>query len=148
VNKVIKIISHSEQETLGLAKKIVGFFRPGDVIILSGPLGSGKTVFARGLAIALGIDENKVNSPSFTIVNEYQATVPLYHFDLYRLGDASELNEIGWYEYLNRDGLVVVEWGEKAEEYLPAQYYQIQFRRLNESEREILIEHKDNNNHG
>jgi tRNA threonylcarbamoyladenosine biosynthesis protein TsaE len=107
--------------------------------VLSGVLGSGKTVFVRGLAAAMGIEEALVRSPSFTLVNEYPGERPLYHFDLYRLGDDSELYEIGWDEYLNRDGLIVIEWGEKALAYLPTRYYQIDFSIVDEQQREINI---------
>lgn len=135
----MNITSHSEDETLALAGKLASLFKTGDVLVLTGVLGAGKTVFVRGLAAALGIDESLVNSPSFTIVNEYAGERPLYHFDLYRLGDASELYEIGWDDYLGREGLVVVEWGEKAGEYLPARYYRIDFGIVDEQQREIDI---------
>ncbi len=136
---ILNIVSHSEEETLALAAKLVRLFKPGDVLVLTGVLGAGKTVFVRGLAAAMGIDEGLVNSPSFTLVNEYQGETMLYHFDLYRLADSSELYEIGWDEYLGRDGLVVVEWGEKADEYLPNRYYQIEFGMVGETDREINI---------
>ena len=136
---MLNIISHSEEETLALASKLALLFKPGDVLVLTGVLGAGKTVFVRGLAAAMGIDESIVNSPSFTLVNEYQGEKTLYHFDLYRLGDSSELYEIGWDEYLSRDGLVVVEWGEKAEGYLPERYYHMEFGIVNETDREINI---------
>jgi tRNA threonylcarbamoyladenosine biosynthesis protein TsaE len=136
---ILNIVSHSEEETLALAAKLVSLFKAGDVLVLTGVLGAGKTVFVRGLAAAMGIDEAQVNSPSFTLVNEYPGERMLYHFDLYRLADSSELYEIGWDEYLGRDGLVVVEWGEKAAEYLPDRYYQIEFGMTGESDREINI---------
>ena len=101
-------------------------------------------MFVRGLAKGLGHDEDLVNSPSFTIINEYLGEKPLYHFDLYRMHDQDELYEIGWDEYLNRDGLIVVEWGEKAKNYLPPKYYQVNFKFLNENEREIDISLESN----
>lgn len=87
MSKILNIVSHSEEETAALAARLVSFFKDGDVIVLEGRLGAGKTVFVRGLAVALGIDESLVNSPSFTLVNEYPGVRPLYHFDLYRLSD-------------------------------------------------------------
>ncbi|MCK4301678.1 MAG: tRNA (adenosine(37)-N6)-threonylcarbamoyltransferase complex ATPase subunit type 1 TsaE [candidate division Zixibacteria bacterium] len=132
-------VSHSEDQTIGLAKNLVGLLRPGDVIVLRGGLGSGKTVFVRGLAIALGLDERQVNSPSFTIVNEYPGERPLYHFDLYRISDPSELYEVGWDEYLERNGLVAVEWGEKARGMLPTGYYLVDFGIVDEQKRTIDI---------
>lgn len=136
----LKVVSHSEEETTALAKKLAPFFRPGDLIVLTGELGAGKTVFVRGLAAALEINEDQVNSPSYTMVNEYpQGKMPLYHLDLYRLGDASELKEIGWNDYRRREGVMVVEWGEKAEQYLPVRYYEIRFQALGEHDRDIEI---------
>ena len=142
MKRILNIISHSEEETLVLAGKLASLFKPGDVIILSGVLGCGKTVFVKGLATALGLDEAEVNSPSFTIVNEYPGERSLYHFDLYRLGDTSELREIGWDDYLNREGLVVVEWGEKAIDYMPSCYYRIDFAIIDEQQREINISYE------
>lgn len=139
----LQVISHSELETEGLAAKLVGTLRPGDVLILTGELGSGKTAFTRGLAKALKIDEDTVTSPSFTLVNEYPADTPVYHFDLYRLGDPGELYEIGWEEYLSRNGIVVVEWGERMEHLLEEQYYRITFKVVGETDRQIEIEVKN-----
>ena len=139
MSKVLEIISHSEKETISLAEKLTSVFRPGDVLVLTCQLGAGKTVFVRGLAKALKLDEDSVNSPSFTIVNEYPGDNPLYHFDLYRLTDESELYEIGWDEYLSRNGLIVIEWGEKATNLLPEKYYKIVFEMLDETERKIDI---------
>lgn len=146
MNKILQITSHSEEETLALAEKLLAVLRPGDVLVLTGELGAGKTVFVRGLAKGLGLDENKVSSPSFTMVNEYRGEKPLYHFDLYRLVDSDELIEIGWDDYLSRGALVAVEWGEKADYYLPDKYYQIDFSLLNETEREINISYVEKEN--
>ncbi len=139
MTKVLQVISHSEEETLALAEKILPLLTPQDVLVLTGELGAGKTLFVRGLAKGLGIDEMIVNSPSYTIVNEYHGKHQMYHFDLYRLGDSSELVEIGWDDYLGKDGLVVVEWGERADEFLPNRYFKIEFTIINEKEREIVI---------
>lgn len=124
---------------MALAGKLSSLFRSGDVLILTGILGAGKTVFVRGLAAEVGFDEELVHSPSFTLVNEYNGERPVFHFDLYRLREASELHEIGWEDYLNRDGLIVVEWGEKVESLLPPGYYKIEFGIVDESQREINI---------
>jgi len=136
----LNIVSHSEAETAALAQKLALFFRAGDVIVLTGELGAGKTVFVRGLATGLGIGEDLVNSPSFTVVNEYPGgKLPLFHFDLYRLGDPSELQEVGWDEYRRRDGLIVVEWGERAGYQLPPAYYRVKITPLNEQQRQIDV---------
>jgi tRNA threonylcarbamoyladenosine biosynthesis protein TsaE len=139
VAKELQIVSHSEEQTSALATRLAESFKPGDVLILTGPLGAGKSVFVRGMAGGLGIDQNLVTSPTFTFVNEYPADKPLYHFDLYRLKSSSELYEIGWDEYLSRRGIVVVEWGEKAEQMLPSRYYWIKFGIIDEHQRSIDI---------
>ncbi len=136
---ILSITSHSEQETFALAKRLAPSFKPGDLIVLEGSLGAGKTVFVRGMAAGLGLDEHLVTSPSFGLVNEYPGTNPLYHFDLYRVDDIRELYEIGWEEYLCRNGIVVVEWGDRAKEFLPRQYYRAEFAIVSEEERIIEI---------
>ncbi len=135
----LDIVSHSEKQTLTLATRLAPHLRRPDVVILSGELGSGKTLFVRGLALALKIDEQLVHSPSFTMVNEYPGRYPLFHFDLYRLTDPSELYELGWDDYLQREGLVVIEWGEKAGDLIPDVYYRICFTIVGEYRRRISV---------
>ena len=135
----LELVSHTTEQTEALARKLAASFNPGDVIVLSGRLGSGKTTFVRALVGARGMDAEQVNSPSYTFVNEYRGEPPVYHFDLYRMGDTSELYEIGFDEYLNRNGITVVEWGERAEEMLPIPHYVIAFEILAEEERRITI---------
>ncbi len=138
---VLHVVSHSEDETMALAEKLAKSFLPGDVLVLVGPLGAGKTAFVRGLARGLGIDPSLVNSPSYTFVNEYPGgDRRLYHFDLYRMQQSNELYEIGWDEYLSREGIMAVEWGDKAAELLPQKYYVLEFRIAGETERQIDIE--------
>lgn len=140
MDHVLSLISHGESETVGLAEKIGLFLKAGDVVVLTGELGAGKTVFVRGVAKAMGIDENLVNSPSFTIVNEYPGRDrAMYHFDLYRVTGSEELVEIGWDDYLKQGGVVVIEWGEKAGPELPRMYYTVDMRIIDEQKREIEI---------
>lgn len=141
--RVLNIVSHSEEQTFALAEKLAASFMPGDVVVLTGALGAGKTTFVRALAMSKGVDEDAIRSPSYTFVNEYKCEPPIYHFDLYRMGDTSELHEIGWDEYLGRNGIVLVEWGERAEELLPRAYYQIEFSIVSEDERQIDISRVD-----
>lgn len=122
---------------MALAGKLAMSFVEGDVLILKGALGSGKTTFVRALAAGRGIDESLVTSPSYTFVNEYGGDPPLYHLDLYRLGDVSELLEIGWDEYLGREGIVLVEWGDKAADLLPERYYLLEFGIIDAERRQI-----------
>jgi len=135
--RVLSVVSHSEEQTVALANRLANSLGPGDVVVLTGSLGSGKTTFVRALAAARGIDPERVTSPSFALVHEYGGNPPLYHIDLYRLSDVSELTEVGWDDYLGRDGIVVVEWGEKAGDRLPSRYYLVQFAIVGDSARRI-----------
>jgi tRNA threonylcarbamoyladenosine biosynthesis protein TsaE len=111
--KASAVLSHSEAETFLLAEKIAGPFKGREVVLLIGELGAGKTIFAKGLASGLGVeDPGQVTSPSYTILNIYQGKYPIFHFDLYRLESNAEIEDLGWEDYLDR-GVVVVEWGEK-----------------------------------
>jgi tRNA threonylcarbamoyladenosine biosynthesis protein TsaE len=136
---ILHVVSHAETQTIELGRKLAASFKPGDVVVLEGPLGAGKTVFVRGLVAGRGLDSAVVNSPSFTIVNEYPGEQPLFHFDLYRVNDPIELFEIGFDDYLSRDGLVVIEWGEKAGYLLPERYFLVTFRILSDQDREVHI---------
>ncbi len=113
------IETNSPQETKELGKKMAERAKPGDVFTLVGDLGVGKTVFTQGIAEGLGIDE-PVNSPTFTIVQEYESgRMPFYHFDVYRIGDLEEMDEIGFDDYIYGDGLCLIEWADLIEEILP-----------------------------
>ena len=113
------IETNSPQETKELGKKMAERAKPGDVFTLVGDLGVGKTVYTQGIAEGLGIDE-PVNSPTFTIVQEYESgRMPFYHFDVYRIGDPEEMDEIGFDDYIYGDGLCLIEWADLIEEILP-----------------------------
>lgn len=107
------VTTYSEKETFLLAKELAQGFKGNEVVLLEGELGSGKTVFAKGIASGLGLrDIHQVCSPSFTLINIYQAKFPIYHIDLYRLEKSAEILDLGWEDYLGQ-GVVVVEWAEK-----------------------------------
>lgn len=111
--------TNSPEETFALAKKLGETAAPGTVYTLTGDLGVGKTVFAQGLAEGLGITE-PINSPTFTIVQVYdEGRLPFYHFDVYRIGDIEEMDEIGYEDYFYGDGVCLVEWAELIGELLP-----------------------------
>ena len=110
-------VSNSPAETEVLGELLAEKLTPGTVIAFTGDLGAGKTAFTRGLARGLGIDE-RVTSPTFTIVNEYEGRLPLFHFDMYRLGSSEELFDIGWEDYLARGGVCAVEWSENIDDVL------------------------------
>ena len=113
-------LSHSVAETEDLGRRLAARLRSGDVVAYYGDLGAGKTAFTRGLAAGLGCT-GRVSSPTFTIVNEYDGALPLFHFDLYRLSGEEELFDIGWEDYLSRRGVCAVEWSERIGEALPAE---------------------------
>ena len=104
-------VTESEQATMELGARLAGALKPGDIVLLEGELGAGKTAFVRGLAVGLGASEEEVSSPTFTLVQEYRGRVPLLHADLYRLSGA-EADELG-IEELGADGVVAVEWAAK-----------------------------------
>nr|MBN2277545.1 tRNA (adenosine(37)-N6)-threonylcarbamoyltransferase complex ATPase subunit type 1 TsaE [candidate division Zixibacteria bacterium] len=134
------LITGSAGETIAAGKGLAALLNNGDLISFTGPLGAGKTCFIRGIAIGLGINESDVKSPSYTLVNEYHGIIPLYHFDLYRMNKTDELYEIGWDDYLIREGVVVVEWGEKAGRNMPEERIQIFIEILDQTKRKIELE--------
>ena len=114
----MQITTHSADETQALGAKLAKLLQPGDVIAYFGDLGAGKTALTRGIAQGLGITDI-VTSPTYTIVNEYlTGRIPLFHFDMYRLGSSDELFDIGWEDYLARGGVCAVEWSENVEDAL------------------------------
>lgn len=119
------IESYSPEDTLELGKKIGASATPGQIYTLIGDLGVGKTVFTQGLALGLGIEE-PICSPTFTIVQVYEeGRMPFYHFDVYRIGDIEEMDEIGYEDYFYGEGLTMIEWANLIEELLPPTYQQI-----------------------
>ena len=133
------LVSHGEAETLDIGRTLAGRLHPGSVVALYGDLGAGKTALVRGLAQGLGLSA-RVTSPTFTIVNEYDGVLPLFHFDMYRLQSADELFEIGWDDYLQRGGVIAVEWSENAGGYLPEDTVRICIKKTGEHSRSIDIE--------
>ena len=113
-----KLETHSFEETVEAGLKLGNILKPGDVIWLSGDLGTVKTALTNGIAKALGIDAY-ITSPTFNLVNEDEGRLPLYHFDVYRIADPDEMFDIGFEEYLSNGGVTVIEWGEQIAEILP-----------------------------
>lgn len=135
-------ITNSETETEELGERFGARVPDGSVVALYGELGSGKTAFVRGMARGMGID-CLVNSPTFTIVNEYMGKRNLFHFDMYRLGGADELYDIGWEDYLNRRGVCAVEWSENVSGAFEGDEYAVRFEKLGDDSRRITIEGGD-----
>ena len=141
----MEFFSHSPAETEAIAQRLACHLSPGDVVAYEGGLGMGKTAFTRGLARGLGYTGH-VTSPTFTIVNEYEGSgLPLFHFDMYRLGGSDDLFDIGWEDYLDRGGVCAVEWSELVTDALPAGTIFVRFKRSSENDswRTITIEGVD-----
>ena len=133
-----RFITNSPEETEALGARLARALEPGAVVAFTGDLGAGKTAFVRGLARGLGI-RDRVTSPTFTIVNEYEGgRLPLFHFDLYRLGSADELFDIGWEDYLARGGVCAVEWSERMEELLEPGTIRVDLRRGEDEDRRVI----------
>jgi tRNA threonylcarbamoyladenosine biosynthesis protein TsaE len=114
-----RVVTRSTDETLALARSVGELLRPGDVVSLAGDLGTGKTVFARGVARALGVPDPIV-SPSFTIVREYEGRLPVVHVDVYRIDTIQELHDLGFEEVVRDDAVTLVEWGDVIDGMLPS----------------------------
>ena len=131
--------TNSPDETEALGEKLAQVLTPGTVIAFRGDLGAGKTAFTRGLARGLGAAD-RVTSPTYTIVNEYlEGRMPLFHFDMYRLGSSDELFDIGWEDYLERGGVCAVEWSENVDDAMEGSL-RICIEKVTDTERKITIE--------
>lgn len=131
-----KINSHSEIDTIELAQNLESEKFPNMIICLDGELGSGKTIFTKGFAGAMGIEDN-ITSPTFTIIKEYDGELPLYHMDVYRLDGITD--GIGIEDYFTKDGVVIIEWASMIKDILPKEYLSIKFKLVDENKRTIII---------
>ena len=138
----MEFITHNPAETEAVGAALARALHPGAVIAYRGDLGAGKTAFTRGLARGLGCSE-QVTSPTYTIVNEYlSGKMPLFHFDMYRLGSADDLWDIGWDDYLDRMGVCAVEWSEYVDEAMEDAIF-VTIEKLGDEDRRITIEGGD-----
>ena len=138
----MEFITHNPAETEAVGAALARALHPGAVIAYRGDLGAGKTAFTRGLARGLGCSE-QVTSPTYTIVNEYlSGKMPLFHFDMYRLGSADDLWVIGWEDYLDRMGVCAVEWSENVDEAMEDAIF-VTIEKLGDEDRRITIEGGD-----
>jgi len=134
----IDFISHSERQTIRLGVRLAPFLRPGDVLALTGELGTGKTRWVQGVCQGLDVT-GIVNSPTFTLVNEYRGRLPVYHIDLYRLAGAAEALTFGLDDYLYGDGVTLIEWAERAADFLPDNYLSVELHHLEETRRRVVL---------
>ena len=131
-----KITTRSERETIEIAQNFESEKFPNMIICLDGELGSGKTIFAKGIANALGINET-ITSPTFTIIKEYNGELPLYHMDVYRLDGNTE--GVGIEEYFTKGGVVVIEWADTIKDILPSERLDIKFKIVDENKRLLIM---------
>lgn len=142
----MEFIVKSVDETQLIGCKIGSIAKSGDIICLTGDLGTGKTHFTKGIAEGLNISEH-ITSPTFTIVNEYEGRLKFYHFDVYRVNDPDEIEAIGFDEYIFSDGVSVIEWSNYIEELIPKEHIKINIEKLptlGESYRKITIQYYGN----
>lgn len=137
----MELFTSGEAETEALGEQLAANLKGGEVLALYGDMGAGKTAFVRGLGRGLGVGE-RVTSPTYTIVNEYFGRLPLYHFDMYRLGGSEELYNIGWEDYLAKGGVCAVEWAQRVDDALDGSIA-IEIKRIDENNRVITIDGGD-----
>jgi tRNA threonylcarbamoyladenosine biosynthesis protein TsaE len=134
---MFSVITSSPEQTWETGRLLGIRLEAGDTVCLYGDLGAGKTNFAYGIARGLDVQEQYITSPTFTFVNEYQGRVPLYHLDLYRLKGPEELENIGFDDYVESDGVTVIEWADRAADELPVENLSVYFSYVGETSREI-----------
>ncbi|MBT3362190.1 MAG: tRNA (adenosine(37)-N6)-threonylcarbamoyltransferase complex ATPase subunit type 1 TsaE [Chloroflexi bacterium] len=132
------MISHNPEQTQEIGKKLSQLAAPGDIILLTGNLGAGKTCLTQGIIWGLDIDEYAA-SPTFTIMREYQGRLPLYHFDFYRLDSINDIYDLGMDDYLFGKGLCVIEWAEKGLDIMPEDHLLIEIEYVSENERRLEL---------
>ncbi|MGE5630030.1 MAG: tRNA (adenosine(37)-N6)-threonylcarbamoyltransferase complex ATPase subunit type 1 TsaE [Caulobacteraceae bacterium] len=137
---MLRLISTSAEDTLNIGERLGRLLNRGNIICLSGDLGAGKTALTQGIAKGMDV-KDYVTSPTYTIINEYQGRIPLYHFDVYRLNDVEEMYELGYEEYFFGDGAVVLEWADIVKEIIPGERLWITIlKSKEENSREIILE--------
>ncbi len=133
-------MTEGPEQTMRLGRVLGAILPAGAVVALTGDLGAGKTVLAKGIAQGLGVkDEREITSPSFVLVHEYEGRVPVYHVDLYRLQHAAEVEDLGWDELFSGRGVILLEWAEKAIRLLPAERIEVNIQWISPTERKIVF---------
>ena len=132
-------LSDSVDATIEFGAKLAALLGPTDVVALSGDLGAGKTHLSKGIGSGLGADPDLINSPTFVLLQQYAGTIPIYHFDTYRLSDAAEFEDLGGIELLEHDGVCLIEWPERIDELLPERTIHLKIEATSEEQRSITI---------
>ena len=134
------VTTYSPEETIAFAQKVGGLLRGGDVVAYRGGLGAGKTTFTRGLSLGMGLGDD-VTSPTFALVNEYRGKkISLIHFDMYRINGGEDLETTGFYDYMDDDAVIAVEWSENIAEVLPENCIYIDIKRVDDNTRTITLQ--------
>jgi len=139
---VVNLKTNSEQETIQLGESLARQLKGGDIVCLHGELGAGKTTLVKGIGKGLKVRESNINSPTFVLMNVYEGKTPIYHYDLYRLGDRFSMETIGLDEFLYRDGIAVIEWADKMGELTPKEYLNIKLKHNKNQGRSITLSAK------
>lgn len=140
MNSSIKFNLYNTDTTSYFGTLLGSFLNCGDVVALIGELGAGKTTLVKAIASGVGIPKDiNVSSPSYTLINEYEGPIPIYHFDLYRLNNSEEIYDLGYSEYIESNGISIIEWADKAPEVLPQEYLEIKMLIVEEDKREALL---------
>lgn len=134
--------TNSPEQTIELGARLAADIGPGDIICLQGPLGAGKTHFVKGLAEGLGISQEEVQSPTYTLIHEYEGRLPLYHFDCYRMESPREALEIGAEEYFYGSGICVIEWPDRISSLIPDEAMWITIEEIDRNSRKFVIGQK------
>lgn len=136
---MLEIISINPEQTMEIGAQLGKLLSPGDFLNLNGDLGAGKTLLVKAIGVGLGISPEIITSPTFAIINEYEGVYPLYHFDLYRLEEDLELEQIGYLDYFYGSGITAVEWGDLFSHYLPEDRLDVHLKSMDVSERQICF---------
>ncbi|MFC1549380.1 tRNA (adenosine(37)-N6)-threonylcarbamoyltransferase complex ATPase subunit type 1 TsaE [Nitrospirota bacterium] len=136
----MRVLANSPEETEATGRQLASTLGPGSVVCLYGGLGAGKTVFVKGIASALGIDPADIISASFTIIAEYDSSPPLYHADLYRLAKGADLEDLGLYDYMDGQGITVIEWADRLPDIEAEGAIKVNINLVTEGSREIIID--------
>lgn len=141
---VLELRSQSEAETIAFGRRLGAQLAAGDVVLLFAPFGAGKTHLTKGIAAAFGVDEAEVNSPSFVLINQYEADrahgrMPIFHVDLYRIDTPAALASVGLDEVLSDDALAIIEWAERGADWFPREHLRIEMAHLGDSTRRIRL---------
>ncbi|WP_312561872.1 tRNA (adenosine(37)-N6)-threonylcarbamoyltransferase complex ATPase subunit type 1 TsaE [Anaerospora sp.] len=142
----MEIVSTAPEQSFSFGRQLGQLLQEGSVICLIGNLGAGKTLLVQGIAQGLGLNE-EITSPTFTVMNVYEGTIPVYHFDLYRLESPEQLVDIGFDEYTNAGGIAIIEWPDKFPGFMPDSYLRIELIKTGDNDRLIKVSHQGAHHH-